>query len=72
MIAVHLENGKVSVRDARRPRRGKGFSLIRLLAAGICNTDIELKRGYYGFHGRPGHEFVGEVVASDTSALVGR
>jgi len=62
----------VSVRRVPKPRRRDGFSLIRLLAGGICNTDLELQRGYYGFEGRPGHEFVGEVVESDTRSLVGR
>jgi len=33
-----------------------------MLAAGICSTDLELQRGYYGFSGTPGHEFVGELV----------
>lgn len=72
MLAVHLENGEVSVRRIARPRRKPGFSLVRLLAAGICNTDLELQRGYYGFRGRPGHEFVGEVVDSDTQELAGK
>jgi alcohol dehydrogenase len=49
MLSVHLEGGAVSVRNVARPRRPEGFSLIRLLAAGICNTDLELQRGYYGF-----------------------
>src|SRR4029450_8791460 len=35
--------------------------LIRVLAAGICGTDLELLRGYAGFAGVPGHEFVGVV-----------
>jgi alcohol dehydrogenase len=43
-----------------------------MLAAGICNTDLELQRGYYGFSGTPGHEFVGEVVESDSGALLGK
>lgn len=72
MIAVHLENGKVHLRKTPRPRRPASHALIRLLAAGICNTDLELQRGYYGFRGRPGHEFVGEVVGADTPALAGR
>src|SRR6185369_15542836 len=38
-----------------------GEVLVRVLAAGICNTDVELTRGYYPFAGVPGHEFVGEV-----------
>ena len=33
-----------------------------MLAAGICSTDLELQRGYYGFSGTPGHEFVGELA----------
>lgn len=72
MIAVHLEGGRVEIRRRPRPRRRPGFALIRLLCGGICNTDLELLRGYYGFRGTPGHEFVGEVVAADTATLVGR
>lgn len=72
MLAVHFENGRVELRRVPRPRRPEGFALIRLLAAGICNTDLELLAGYYGFRGRPGHEFVGEVVEADDPALVGR
>ncbi len=46
--------------------------MVRLLCGGICNTDLELQRGYYNFRGTPGHEFVGEVVEADTPALVGQ
>ena len=38
-----------------------GEALIRVLLAGICNTDLEIIRGYMGFRGVPGHEFVGIV-----------
>lgn len=69
---MHLEDGRVSVRRQRLPRRKPGFALIRLLAGGICNTDLELQRGYYGFRGTPGHEFVGEVVEASSSQWVGR
>lgn len=72
MLAVHLENGKVEVRKAPRPRRPQGFATIRLIYGGVCNTDLELQRGYYGFKGIPGHEFVGEVVDADTKSLVGK
>ena len=72
MLAVHLENGKVKIIRRQRPRRPEGFALIRTLCAGICNTDLELQRGYYGFSGTPGHEFVGQVVESDNPTLVGR
>jgi alcohol dehydrogenase len=35
---------------------------MRVRLAGICNTDVEILRGYHAFRGTPGHEFVGEVV----------
>jgi threonine dehydrogenase-like Zn-dependent dehydrogenase len=72
MIAVCLENGEVLVRNRARPRRPPGFALIRLLQGGICNTDLELQRGYYGFRGIPGHEFVGEVVEADDKNWIGQ
>src|SRR5574340_277769 len=72
MLAVHLENGRVSVREAPLPERPAGFALIRLLCAGICNTDLELQRGYYGFSGTPGHEFVGEVVEAGDASWTGK
>jgi alcohol dehydrogenase len=70
--AVHLEDGRVEVREVPRPERPAGFARLRLLTGGICNTDLELQRGYYGFRGTPGHEFVAEVVEADTESLVGR
>lgn len=72
MLAVRLENGSVSTVDVPAPHRPEGFALLRLLCGGICNTDLELQRGYYGFAGIPGHEFVAEVVETDTRALVGK
>lgn len=72
MLAVHLENGRVEVCKQPQPRIPEGFARIRLLAAGICSTDLELQRGYYGFSGTPGHEFVGEVTNSEDKAWIGR
>ncbi len=72
MLSVHLDAGKVELRDVPRPETPEGFALIRLLCGGICNTDLELQRGYYGFSGVPGHEFVGEVVAAGSKDLVGK
>ena len=63
MLSVHLEAGGVTTRTEPMPRIPKGFARIRLRLAGICSTDLELQRGYYGFSGTPGHEFVGDVVA---------
>lgn len=72
MLAVHLDKGRVTVRRTPKPRLADGFALIRLLCGGICNTDLELQRGYYGFSGVPGHEFVGEVVEAQDRSLLGR
>ena len=71
-MGVYLDKGRVEVRKMARPRRRAGFALVRVRLAGICNTDLELQRGYYGFSGTPGHEFVGEVVEADTAALKGK
>jgi alcohol dehydrogenase len=43
------------------PEPEKGEALIKVLTAGICNTDIEITKGYKGFTGILGHEFVGVV-----------
>jgi threonine dehydrogenase-like Zn-dependent dehydrogenase len=61
MRALWLEDRKLSLREIDVPTPPPGEVLVRVLAAGICNTDIELTRGYYPFAGVPGHEFVGEV-----------
>lgn len=74
MRALFLDgDGTLAVRDRPRPS-APGECLIRVLAAGICGTDMELLRGYAGFVGVPGHEFVGvveEAPAAD-AAWVGR
>ncbi len=72
MLSVHLKNGCVEVRRQPLPRVPKGFARIRMLCAGICSTDLELQRGYYGFSGTPGHEFVGEVASAEDESWVGK
>ena len=57
--------------DYPRPTARAGESLIRILQSGICNTDLELMRGYMAFSGVLGHEFVGIVEVSDEAALIG-
>lgn len=54
--------GGVQVIDRPRPTPEEGEVLIRTRIAGICSTDLEIARGYMGFNGVPGHEFVGDVV----------
>ena len=62
MLALWLENRQLTLRDdLDKPAPGPGEALIRVNCAGICNTDLELTRGYYPFAGIPGHEFVGVV-----------
>ncbi len=72
MQVVHLESGQVTIKETSVPPRPQAFALIRVVCAGICNTDLELQRGYYGFAGTPGHEFVGEVVECDSESWLGR
>jgi alcohol dehydrogenase len=62
MRALVLESGVLSLEDRPRPQAGDEC-VVRVIAAGICGTDLELLRGYSGFSGIPGHEFVGVVEA---------
>lgn len=48
-------------RDLPEPRPGPGEVLVRVRRAGICDTDLQLARGYMGFRGVLGHEFLGEL-----------
>jgi threonine dehydrogenase-like Zn-dependent dehydrogenase len=70
MRALWLENRRLSLRDVPVPA-AEDEALVRVLLAGICNTDVELTRGYYPYDGIPGHEFVG-FVERGPSALVGQ
>ena len=59
--------------DMPDPTPPPGEALIRTRLAGVCNTDLGIVRGYLGFTGVLGHEFVGEVVrADDAPHLVGQ
>jgi threonine dehydrogenase-like Zn-dependent dehydrogenase len=72
MLATYLEQGAVSLRQTALPSIAPGFALLKLRLAGICNTDLELQRGYYGFSGIPGHEFVAEVVECADASWIGK
>jgi threonine dehydrogenase-like Zn-dependent dehydrogenase len=72
MLALWLEKGALRLRDdVEVPSPGAGEALVRVRCAGICNTDVELQRGYGAFVGVPGHEFVG-VVERGPARLLGR
>ena len=62
MRALWLEAETLRFRaDAPDPAPAAGEAILRVLCAGVCNTDLELLRGYYSFAGVPGHEFVAVV-----------
>ncbi len=62
MRALVYSNNSLSFeRNHPAPAPLEDEALIRVLLAGICNTDLEIVRGYMGFHGVLGHEFVGIV-----------
>ena len=66
-------NKNLKYTDAyQAPVPAKGEALIRVTHAGICNTDLEITRGYMGFQGVPGHEFVGIVEKCDSKSLIGK
>ena len=54
------------------PQRGPGEALVRIRLAGICNTDLEITRGYMGFRGVLGHEFVGVVEQAPDPRWIGK
>jgi threonine dehydrogenase-like Zn-dependent dehydrogenase len=75
MYALYLSGDAIRlIEDYPRPDPLPGEALIRVLRAGICNTDLELQQGYKGgFEGIPGHEFVGQVeVCESQPDLVGQ
>lgn len=71
MRALYFDE-KLSMVEASKPLHKEGEALIKVLAAGICNTDIEIVKGYMGFKGIPGHEFVGVVEKSTNPYWVGK
>jgi len=60
MKALRYENGSLRVAEVAAPGPA-GEALVRVRVSGICNTDLEIARGYAGFEGTLGHEFVGVV-----------
>jgi len=59
--AIYFD-GMPEYRTVKDPRPGPDEALIRVVAAGICRTDIEITQGYMDFRGILGHEFVGAVL----------
>jgi len=70
MLALRVEKDGVAVREVDTPNL-PDEALVRVLVSGICNTDLEIARGYAGFTGTIGHEFVGVVAQSQDRSLIG-
>jgi threonine dehydrogenase-like Zn-dependent dehydrogenase len=62
MNAFTISKNRLVKTKKRLPKLRRGWALVRVRLAGICNTDVEILRGYHAFRGTPGHEFVGEVA----------
>jgi threonine dehydrogenase-like Zn-dependent dehydrogenase len=72
MKALRFENNQLKLADVAQPNE-ESEALVRVLQSGICNTDLEIVRGYAGFEGTIGHEFVGVVESAlDAPSLVGK
>lgn len=70
MRALRFVDNQLGVVDVDVPRR-VGEARVRVTLAGICNTDLEIARGYAGFQGTLGHEFVGVVEDAPDKTLIG-
>lgn len=53
-------------------KHNENEALIKVSMAGICNTDLEITKGYMGFKGIIGHEFVGIVKEAEDDSLIGK
>jgi threonine dehydrogenase-like Zn-dependent dehydrogenase len=72
MKALRYEDNLLAVREIPMPV-GAGEAVVRVTLSGICNTDVEIVRGYAGFQGTIGHEFVGIVESAPSeTTLVGK
>jgi threonine dehydrogenase-like Zn-dependent dehydrogenase len=60
MRGVYCDGASVRLRrDLPEPSAAEGEVVLKVRAVGICDTDLQLARGYMGFRGVLGHEFVG-------------
>lgn len=74
MKAVVFDNELKLDLNYTKPIPKEGEALIKVNLAGICNTDYEITKGYMGYVGILGHEFVGvvEEVNGEDKSLVGK
>jgi threonine dehydrogenase-like Zn-dependent dehydrogenase len=72
MKAVLLKEKSIRVEEVPTPVPSEDEVLLKVVKAGICNTDLELAKGYMGFEGVLGHEFTGRVVQSSDRKWMGK
>lgn len=73
MLALRLHRpSSLSLEDIPVPEMGPAEALVRVRRAGICNTDLELVKGYLGYQGTLGHEMVGVVERCSDPRWVGQ
>jgi threonine dehydrogenase-like Zn-dependent dehydrogenase len=70
-LIFHKKKGLRLQTDHPVPQHGYDEALIKISLAGVCNTDIEITKGYMDFQGILGHEFVGVVVKCREKGLMG-
>lgn len=63
MKALVCSDRGVHLDELPTPELSRGDAIVAVRAAGICNTDLEIARGYMNFRGVLGHEVFGRVVA---------
>ena len=72
MKALHFDGKKLGLTDKPEPVPGPEDALIKILYSGICNTDLEILKGYMNYQGIIGHEFVGIVERSSQPAWLNK
>lgn len=71
MNALVFDGKELRLLNVERPKFKEGHALVKVLLAGICNTDLEVLNGYMNFTGILGHEFIG-IVEQGPENLVGK
>ena len=71
MKALRFDGSELALKEVPTPDE-EAEALVRVKLSGICNTDLEIIRGYAGFRGTLGHEFAWVVESSEEEGLVGK
>jgi len=71
MKTLNFSNGILGLTEKPKPS-SEDEAIVRVTLSGICNTDLEIVKGYAGFEGTIGHEFVGVVESSPDISQIGK